>query len=67
MSKPCGICGGSGAVDSGGFLPWGEVIFVKCGYCDGTGMEPEEGDHEQTKEAQLLPSSSRGKEDEEIR
>jgi hypothetical protein len=33
----CPICGGSGSLDSGGFTPWDEAIFVKCGDCDGVG------------------------------
>jgi len=36
----CEVCGGDGAVDSGGVQPWGEAIFVKCGHCNGTGKEP---------------------------
>jgi hypothetical protein len=36
-SVECPICYGEGAVDSGGSLPWGEWVMVKCGYCDGTG------------------------------
>lgn len=35
----CGICNGEGVVDSGGYYPWGEWIFVKCGACDGTGID----------------------------
>ena len=51
---PCGICEGTQVVDSGGFLPWGEAIFVKCGYCNGTGKEPaQQPDPEEKTDARL--------------
>jgi hypothetical protein len=28
--RPCNVCGGSGAVDSGGSTPWGEFVLVPC-------------------------------------
>lgn len=31
----CSICGGAGSVDSGGFTPWDEPIFIICGACNG--------------------------------
>lgn len=31
---PCGTCDGSGSVDSGGVMPWGEAIFVACPECE---------------------------------
>lgn len=30
---PCGHCGGSGVVDSGGFTPWGAPIDLPCPQC----------------------------------
>jgi len=30
----CGSCGGSGAVDSGGVLPWGEAAMMECPECN---------------------------------
>jgi hypothetical protein len=35
----CHLCEGTGAVDSGGNEPWGAQIWIKCGYCAGTGFE----------------------------
>lgn len=37
--RACPFCI-EGSVDSGGFTPWDEAIFVKCGFCDGTGFCP---------------------------
>jgi hypothetical protein len=27
----CPGCGGTGEIDSGGTMPWGEAVFVRCG------------------------------------
>ena len=32
-AEPCGTCDGSGAVDSGGILPWGEPAMMECPEC----------------------------------
>jgi hypothetical protein len=39
----CKICNGTGAADTGGFLPWGESIFAPC-ECIRCSQTP--GDHE---------------------
>lgn len=41
IAIPCGDCGGEGCVDSGGVTPWGEGINIKCGRCDGSGIDPD--------------------------
>jgi hypothetical protein len=37
LNTPCGFCV-EGSVDSGGTLPWGEAVWVRCGACNGTGL-----------------------------
>jgi hypothetical protein len=36
---PCGTCGGTGSVDSGGVTPWGAWIEIACPACEGKGFE----------------------------
>lgn len=37
--KQCGMCQGTGSVDTGGQTPWGSWIDTACPYCDGSGVE----------------------------
>jgi hypothetical protein len=42
VRNTCPECGGKGAVDSGGFTPWGAPIDIPCGACrNGVIKEPE--------------------------
>lgn len=43
-SEPCGICQGTGSVDTGGSTPWGAWITDKCPYCNGCGSVTVERD-----------------------